>query len=172
MNDERRSPDNAIEIQYNKLSEDWRQLNSMLWGIPSVAISIMAGIVVVSYQLELGWPRFVTLVVGSIFLFALTLEVLKKALFMTVIIDRLNNLQRYGLKLKGMEEGLGKESTAFSPHPENVVKVLDDKNRVLKRIHILTKYGREVLAWVIFLSAIGVLSLAFLTLYAIVNPSS
>lgn len=55
MNNERESPDNAIEIQYNKLSEDWRQLNSMLWGISSVTISSIADIVVVSYQLELGY---------------------------------------------------------------------------------------------------------------------
>jgi hypothetical protein len=84
----------AIETQYNKLSEDWRQFNNILWGIPTIAVAIMGGIVVAAYQEQLaGIPRFVLLVVGSIFLFVLTFEVLKKRLHMLVISDILKKLQ-------------------------------------------------------------------------------
>jgi hypothetical protein len=39
----------------------------------------MAGIIVVAYRPELaGWPRFVSLAIGSLFLFGLTIEVIKK----------------------------------------------------------------------------------------------
>lgn len=40
----------SLKTQYDKLSEDWRQSNNILWGIPSVAVSIMVGIIVVAYQ--------------------------------------------------------------------------------------------------------------------------
>jgi hypothetical protein len=68
-----------MKTQYGKLSEDWRQFNTILSGIPTVAVSIMAGIIIVAYQPGLaGWPRFVSLAIGSLFLFALTIEVVKK----------------------------------------------------------------------------------------------
>ena len=38
----------VLKIQYNKLAEDWRYFNTLLWGIPSVAIAIMAGIIIAS----------------------------------------------------------------------------------------------------------------------------
>ena len=54
---EKQAKNEGIKIQYDKLDEDWRQFNTILWGIPAVAISIMAGIIVVVYNQELeGWP--------------------------------------------------------------------------------------------------------------------
>jgi hypothetical protein len=68
----------TIKTQYEKLAEDWRRFNSIIWGIPSVAVAIMTGIIVTAYQSELeGWPRFTSLAVGALFLFALAVELSK-----------------------------------------------------------------------------------------------
>jgi hypothetical protein len=62
---------------YNRLVQDWREFNDLLWKIPSVAVSIMAGIVVAAYQPYLtGSPRIISLAIGSLFLLALSLEVI------------------------------------------------------------------------------------------------
>ena len=96
-------------FQYNRLSEDWRQFNNLVWGIPTIAVAIMGGIVVAAYQPELvGWPHFAVLLVGSIFLLVLMLEVAKKRLHMTVISYILKELQMN-------KDGLGLEEWSRSP---------------------------------------------------------
>jgi hypothetical protein len=48
-----------------------------MWQIPTVAVSIMAGIVVAAHQSGIeSWPRIGVPAAGSIFLFALGLEVI------------------------------------------------------------------------------------------------
>jgi len=70
----------TAKIQYNKLAEDWKHINTMIWGVPAVAISIMTGLVFAAYQPQLeGWPRILSLGVGALLLFALTVEVIKKS---------------------------------------------------------------------------------------------
>lgn len=67
------------KIQYDKLANDWRHINTMIWGVPAVAISIMTGIILAAYTKELeGWPRIISLGFGALLLFALTVEVIKK----------------------------------------------------------------------------------------------
>jgi hypothetical protein len=83
----------AIKMQYDKLAGDWRHINLMIWGVPAVAISIMTGLVFAAYQLE-GWPRIISLGVGALLLFALTVEVIKKRLLMSAISERLRNLEK------------------------------------------------------------------------------
>jgi hypothetical protein len=69
----------AIKTQYDKLTEDWRYFNNLIWGVPSVAIAIMTGILIGAYSLSGGsWERIASLGIGSLFLFALTIEVIKK----------------------------------------------------------------------------------------------
>jgi hypothetical protein len=159
------SPDD-LKTQYNKLSEDWRQLNSMLWQIPSAAVSIVSAIVIVAFQQSLeGWPRFMLLAVSSLFLFALTLEVVKKALYMNVISNRLNNLQEELLKLKtDTKADDDPKRFYFDPCPEEVQKLSDTlpkKNKsIYQKIHGLALKGRQVLVWVIFLASISVAVLA------------
>ncbi len=69
----------TIKTQYDKLAEDWRHINTMIWGVPAVAISIMTGLIFAAYQPQLeGWPRIMSLGVGALLLFALTVEVIKK----------------------------------------------------------------------------------------------
>jgi hypothetical protein len=75
-----------MKTQYSKLSDDWRHFNTIIWGVPSVAIAIMTGVILVAYNPDLvGWPRITTLSVGSLFLFALTIELVKKRLHMNAI---------------------------------------------------------------------------------------
>jgi hypothetical protein len=98
--------DETLKTQYDRLSEDWRHFNNLLWGIPSVAVSILAGIIVAAYQPSLaGWPRIALLVAGCLFLFAITYEVVKKRLLMNVVSNRLARLQ--GPRPLGL--GLGKD---------------------------------------------------------------
>ena len=78
------------EVQYARLAEDWRHVNNLMWGIPSAAIAIISGVIVAAYQPDLiGFPRIITLGLGSIFLFALTVEIIKKRLLMNAISARL-----------------------------------------------------------------------------------
>lgn len=80
------------EIQYNRLTEDWRQIHNVIWGIPSIAVSIIAGVIIVAYNLE-GWPRVVVLGLGSIFLFSMTVEIVKKRLTMDAISARMQRIE-------------------------------------------------------------------------------
>ena len=70
----------ALKKQYDKLTEDWRYFNNLIWGVPTVAIAIMTGIMIGAYQnLHDGsWERIASLSIGSFFLLALTIEVIKK----------------------------------------------------------------------------------------------
>jgi hypothetical protein len=71
----------VIKIQYNKLSNDWTSFNGLIWAVPAVAVAIMSGMLVVAYHPELDrlpQVRIVILSLGSLFLFALTVEVVKK----------------------------------------------------------------------------------------------
>ena len=86
----------AIKIQYNKLAEDWRQFDTILWGIPTVAVfnygghycrCISAGIIRLA-------EHFVSLVIGSLFLFGLTIEVMKKRVHMNAISDILKEYKK------------------------------------------------------------------------------
>ena len=53
-----------VDIQYNRFAEDWRHVNTIIWQLPSIAISIMGGIVAVAYNLLEGWPRIMLLSTG------------------------------------------------------------------------------------------------------------
>lgn len=78
--------------QYERLSQDWRQIHNVIWGIPSVAISVISAVIIVAYQLE-GWSRILTLGIGSIFLFSMTVEIVKKRLTMDAISARMQSIE-------------------------------------------------------------------------------
>jgi hypothetical protein len=40
----------ALKKQYDKLTEDWRYFNNLIWAVPTVAIAIMTGIMIGAYQ--------------------------------------------------------------------------------------------------------------------------
>src|SRR2546430_1745422 len=85
----------ALKIQYDKLTSHWTSFNNLIWAVPTVAIAIMTGILIGAYD-RLGegtYERIATLSVGSLFLFALTIEVIKKRYHMNVISLLLKDLQ-------------------------------------------------------------------------------
>jgi len=89
-----RPTDENLRAEYNKAAENWRHLNNILWGIPAVAVSIMTGMVVAAYQPSMiGWPRFILLSFGSLFLFAISAEVVKKQLHMNIATHLSSKLQ-------------------------------------------------------------------------------
>jgi hypothetical protein len=71
----------SIELQYNRFSEDWRHVNTVLWQLPSISVSIMAGIVAVAYQILEDWPRILLLSTGSLFMFVLAIAVVRQIVF-------------------------------------------------------------------------------------------
>jgi hypothetical protein len=85
----------VMKIQYDKLTNDWNSFNNLIWGVPTVAIAIMTGILIGAYSSlhECSWERIASLSVGSLFLFALTIEVVKKRSHMNVISLLLKDLQ-------------------------------------------------------------------------------
>jgi uncharacterized membrane protein len=77
------APDNSIKErearlkQFERLTEDWRLQHRLIWEIPTVGITIMAGILVVSYAQLQTWPRFILLSLGALLLFGLAIAVVK-----------------------------------------------------------------------------------------------
>lgn len=137
--------------QYSRLAEDWRHLNSLLWQIPAVAVSIMGGIVVAASGIE-GWLRIGVLGTGSIFLFALGLEVIKKRLLMSVTSIKLAELERrYGLKaFPSSTPDLLKYNQRIRANPDDK----DPLYRIFK-----WSYARQYLTHVILVAAILVSAL-------------
>jgi hypothetical protein len=71
----------VMKIQYEKLSNDWRSFNNLIWAVPTVAVAIMSGMLIAAYREEFNvipQVRIAILGLGSLFLFALTIEVIKK----------------------------------------------------------------------------------------------
>ena len=163
-----------MKTQYVKLSEDWRQFNTILWGIPAIAVSIMAGIILVAYQPGLaGWPRFVSLAIGSLFLFALTIEVIKKRVHMNAISDILKELQGpNGLNLErdfifpvGISDDV--EDYWDDKRERHEIELKEDVNEpttdwLFRRLR--RKLARRYLAFVIFFATVAVAILAVIEL--------
>lgn len=147
-----------LRTQYDRLAEDWRQVHSVVWGIPSVAIAIFTGIVFAAYQPEMeGWQRIIVLSVGSVLLFGLTVEIIEKRMFMNAISAKMYFLEK---------------STPLDPfniRKRDVIKILDKYNDEMKRKpdadlpYRLFKWShaRAGLAYVVFLSAILVTALSY-----------
>jgi hypothetical protein len=165
----------SLKTQYDQLSEDWRHFNNILWGIPAVAVSIMAGIIVVAYQPELdGWPRFVSLTIGALFLFALTIEVIKKRVHLNAISDLLNELQGpKGLKLKpdfNFPVGLSEDVEDYWAKKHDPLK---KEEAEVPRYDLLfyslrRSSARGFLAYVTFIATIAVGILAVIALTGII----
>lgn len=148
----------ALKKQYDKLTEDWRYFNNLIWGVPTIAIAIMTGIMIGAYHnLHDGsWERIASLSIGSFFLLALTIEIVKKRYHMNVISSLLKDLQKE-LKLGKFQFPLGISG--------DIEKYLDEKRRDEEvefadyRYDPLFKffkmsYARKFLTYVIFSGAI------------------
>jgi hypothetical protein len=149
----------ALKKQYDKLTEDWRYFNNLIWGVPTVAIAIMTGIMIGAYQnLHDGsWERIASLSIGSFFLLALTIEVIRKRYHMNVISSLLKDLQ--------VELGLQEKFQFPLGISDDIDKYLD-KKRIVEGIQfsdykrdplfefLAIFYARKYLTYVIFSAAI------------------
>jgi len=145
------------QTQYDRLSEDWRHVNNIMWGIPSIAVSIFTGIIVAAYQPDLaGWPRITALGVGSIFLFSITVEIIKKRLLMSAISARLYKLE------KNSSEAFPSDTIGLRKEVDNHIKEIKIKNPKATNpddkdpIYLLFRpsYARQYLGHVVFAAAI------------------
>jgi hypothetical protein len=173
----------GIKLQYEKLANDWRHFNTIVWGIPTVAVAIMASIVIAAYGVGVeGWPRIASLSLGSLLLFALTIETVKKRLHMNAMSLLLKTLQEDGLKLAkehrfpvgisvGDSDDIKKyfdvwEQKQAQKSPEEREKVPDSDDVLFQFFKQV--YARKVLTWVVFIAGIVVALLAdleFVLLY-------
>lgn len=136
------------QIQYDRLCQDWRQIHNIIWGIRSVSVSIFTGVMVAAYGLQ-GWQRVAVLGLGAIFLFAMTVETVKKSVRMDRMYKRIHRLEKqYEMKLR--------------PFPTEDDEPNEDDDPQLKRqlsnspIHRLfkTSNARTSLVYVCFTAAV------------------
>jgi hypothetical protein len=169
--------------QYSKLSDDWRHFNTIIWGVPSVAIAIMTGVILVAYSPDLeGWPRITTLSVGSLFLFALTIELVKKRLHMNAISYLLKDLQvALGIP-EDLRFPLGTKSSeiedVIDKSVEKVQKSLDyykakppDYKDALFML-FQKSYARKYLTYVTFVAAVAVALLSVIEIGVMISRHS
>jgi hypothetical protein len=154
----------VTKIQYNKLSNDWTSFNNLIWAVPSVAVAIMSGMLVAAYHPEFDdWPqvRIVILTLGSLFLFASTIEVVKKRFHMNAISLLLMDLQvKLGLK-EQFRFPLGISGDVNKYLKKRLVdkkELADNKDPVFKFFEIA--YARQYLMYVILTAAISMALLA------------
>jgi hypothetical protein len=137
-----------------------------------------------------GWPRFVSLAIGSLFLFVLTIEVVKKRVHMNAISDILKELQGpNGLKLEDdfiFPVGLSNDvENYFDDKRKRYKKELEqyankgkldwlpescvneaNVERLFRSLRCVL--ARKYLAWVIFIAAVAVGILAAADLIGII----
>jgi len=73
-----------INAQYNRLAEDWRHFNNLIWQLPTVAITICSAIIGVVYSVlkDSEWySKVALLMIGVVFLSMILIELLKLRLF-------------------------------------------------------------------------------------------
>jgi hypothetical protein len=156
----------VMKIQYEKLANDWRAFNNLIWAVPTVAVAIMSGMLVAAYHEEFSvFPqvRIAILSLGSLFLFALTIEVIKKRFHMNVITYLLQDIEaegfgleekfRFPLGTKGIDEYIeGKSKGDPKKKPD------DYSDPVFKFFKM--SYARKYLTYVILIAAISLALLA------------
>jgi hypothetical protein len=165
----------VMKIQYEKLSNDWRSFNNLIWAVPTVAVAIMSGMLIAAYREEfnaLPQVRIAILGLGSLFLFALTIEVIKKRFHMNVITLLLQDLEaellqdiegkakaleleknfRFPLGTKGIDKYIEGKSKRGSKKPD------DYSDPVFKFFKM--SYARKYLTYVILIAAISLALLA------------
>jgi hypothetical protein len=150
---------NILKTQYDKLTNDWRSFNNIIWGVPTVAIAIMTGILIGAYdRLADGtWERIASLGIGSIFLFALTIEVIKKRYHMNVISSLLKDLQvELGLEEKfrfplGIDGDINKYLAHFTDGDKKTMFADYEYDPLFEFFRF--SYARKYLTYVIFSAA-------------------
>jgi hypothetical protein len=155
----------VMKMQYIKLADDWRSFNNLIWAVPTVAIAIMSGMLIAAYRPEfesLPQVRVIILSLGSLFLFTLTVEVVKKRFHMNAITSLLQDLEeglglkpnfRFPLGTEGIEKYIeGKSNIAANKKPD------DYSDPVFEFFKLA--YARKYLTYVILIAAITLALLA------------
>jgi len=157
--------DLSIQDQYERFAQDWRQIHTVVWGIPNVAVAILTGVIVAAYQDPLnGWPRIIVLSVGSILLFALTVELVEKRIFMNAITARMitleedNNLKPFRIRKHDIKKELDDYDERMAKRDPNRPPSLD--RDIPTRLFRLS-HAREGLTYVVFVSAIILTALSY-----------
>ena len=111
-----------VDIQYNRFAEDWRHVNTIIWQLPSIAISIMGGIVAVAYHFLEGWPRIMLLSTGSLFMFVLTIVVTRQIVFANTRLRFLQYLEyKFNVKIfpTGLRDDQNKIDSILNDMPQD-----------------------------------------------------
>jgi hypothetical protein len=155
-----------IKMQYDRLAQDWRQVHTVIWGIPTVAVAIITGILVGAYQPQLiGYPRIVALAMGSVFLFALTGQIVKKRVLMNAIAAKMYFLER-DLGLIPFTPGTEDNAKLMKKYNAETSRLGRNGNRDLPYRLFHDTHSRQDLAFVVFL---GGLLAAILTYWEFIN---
>ena len=121
----------------------------------------MTAILIGTYSSGLnGWPRVVTLGIGSLLLFSLTIEVVKKRYHMNVISSILKDLQSKLLQHEDLQFPLGEDIKTYIEKKANFKTAFsgDYDHPVFEFFR--GSYARQFLTWVMLSAAI---SMAILT---------
>jgi hypothetical protein len=148
--------------QYDRLAQDWRQIHTVVWGIPNVAVAILTGIVLAAYRPELeGWPHIIVLSAGSVLLFALTIEIVEKRIFMNAIsarlyfMEKVSHLDPFNIRKLDVTRELNKYNIEMG---RELSRGLDSD---IPYNLFRWSHAREGLTYVVFVSAIFLAGLAF-----------
>ncbi len=147
--------------------ENWKYFNDLFWKVPAVAISIFTGIVFAAYDQKFdGLSRIAMLFIGTIFLLALTVELIKKRHHMNALSFLIKDLQ-FELKLKDFQFPIG-----ISKDIDNYLEgkkiaedkqPLDNKDPLFKLLK--KRYARQDLTYVVFASSIATALLMLMEIF-------
>jgi hypothetical protein len=140
------------QTQYDRLCQDWRQVHNIMWAIPTLAVTIITGIIFAAYQLE-DIPRITALGLGSILLFALTVEIIKKRLLMNAISARIYQMEKnpFPFDTKGLLDEVDDGFKKIQKSDQSVSN--PDSNDPVYRL-FKWSYARQYLGHVVFAAAI------------------
>jgi hypothetical protein len=146
----------TVQTQYDRIAQDWRQVHTIVWGIPNIAVAIFTGIVIGAYQLE-GVVRIIVLSAGAILLFALSVELVEKRVFMNAIsarmhfMEKYNHLEPFDIRKLEVTRELNKYNIEIHRSSET-----DVPYRLFRWFH-----ARAALTYVVFVTAIFLAGLSF-----------
>ena len=155
-----------ITSQYEKLGNDWRAVNQIIWQIPTAAIAITTGIIIAAYQQYLvGLPRIFILIIGSLLLFSLAIESVKKRLHMDAIGVTIDQIETNGKETKGSILKTHFSDTEAYDYIKNIKPDYNGDRDFVLRLY-KKSHARQALTHVIFYAGVAVSILAILEIVA------
>lgn len=118
-----------MNAQYNRLAEDWRHFNNLMWQLPTVAITICSAIIGVVYTVlkDSDWySKVALLIIGALFLSMILIELLKLRLFHNM---RTAHLLYIDKKMKKEDGNIQPIQTTTKP--KEIYYFKDDENPII-----------------------------------------